>query len=94
LSGLTYNGGVPFVNGTTLTYGQSYTVTAQADTLTKSVVFSRDGGVVRTDSASPFDITFTPTSVGTHTLGATPWSATAGKGTQGASITISYKVVR
>src|SRR5204862_5795100 len=93
LSGLTYNGGA-FVNGTNLTYGQRYTVTAQANSSTQSVVFSRDGGVVKTDSASPFDFTWTPTSAGTHTFVATPWSSTAGKGSQGASITASFKVVK
>ena len=31
LSGLTYNGGTPFVNGTNLIAGTSYTVTAQAE---------------------------------------------------------------
>ena len=47
LSGLTYNGGIAFVNGTNLISGRSYTVTAQANTNTQSVVFSRDGAVER-----------------------------------------------
>jgi len=93
LSGLTYNGGSPFVNGTNLILGQTYTVTAQANTITKSVVFSRDGGVVKTDSAIPFDLTFTPVALGTHTLAATPWDSKAGKGSSGASITVSYNTV-
>ena len=93
LSGLTYNGGIAFVNGTNLIKGRSYTVTAQANTNTQSVVFSRDGAVVKTDSATPFDFTWTPTSLGTHTFVATPWSSTAGQGTSGASITVSFNVV-
>src|SRR5437667_2468765 len=89
------NGGqTSAVNITNLTYGQSYTVTAQANTNTQSVVFSRDGAVVNTDSASPFDFTWTPTSVGTHTFAATPWSSTAGKGSSGASITVTFNVVK
>src|SRR5205823_8533470 len=68
LSGLTYNGGTPFVNGTNLIYGTTYTVTAQANTTTRSVVFRRDGAIVTTDSATPFDFTWTPTSPGNHTF--------------------------
>jgi hypothetical protein len=94
LSGLTYNGGVAFADGTNLTYGTSYTVTAQANTNTQSVVFSRDGVVVKTDSATPFDFTWTPTSVGTHTFAATPWSSSGGTGTSGASITVGFNVVK
>ena len=93
LSGLTYNGAMAFVDGTNLTSGNSYTVTAQANNTARSVVFRRDGAVVKTDSAIPFDFTSTPTSKGTHTLVATPWSSTGGKGSSGASITVSFKVV-
>ncbi len=91
--GLTYNGGTPFVNGTNLTKGTSYTVTAQANSKTQSVVFTRDGSVVSTDSATPFAFTWAPTLIGTHTFTATPWSSTEGKGTRGASITVRYIVV-
>jgi hypothetical protein len=93
LSGLTYNGGIAFVDGTNLTSGNNYTVTAPANNITRSVVFRRDGAVVRTDSAIPFDFTWTPTSKGTHTLVATPWSSTGGKGSSGTSITVSFEVV-
>ena len=93
LSGLTYNGGTPFVNGTNLTQGQSYTITAQANTSTKSVVFRRDGSTVKTDSAAPFDFTWTPTVVGSHTYVITPWSLTGADGTKGASITVNFNVV-
>jgi hypothetical protein len=93
LSGLTYNGGTPFVNGTNLIKGQGYTITAQANNITQSVVFSRDGGVVKTDSAIPFDFTWTPTLIGTHTLIAAPWSSTGGTGSSGASISVSFNIV-
>ena len=45
LSGLTYNGGAAFVNGTNLIAGTSYTITAQANANTRSVVFAIDGGI-------------------------------------------------
>jgi hypothetical protein len=93
LRGLTYNGGTPFVNGTNLTKGTRYTVTAQTNSNTQSVVFSRDGVVVGTASATPFASTWTPAFIGTHTFTATPWSSTEGKGTKGTSITISYNTV-
>jgi len=91
--GLTYKGGTPFVNGTNLISKTSYTVTAQTNSNTQSVVFSRDGSVVGTDSATPFSFTWTPTFIGTHTFTATPWSSTEGKGTSGTPITASYSVV-
>jgi outer membrane protein assembly factor BamB len=90
---LTYNGGVPFINGTNLIRGTRYTVTAEANRYTQSVVFNRDGRNVKTDSAIPFDYTFTPTAIGTHTLVATPWSSIGGTGTSGRSITRNYRVV-
>ena len=93
LSGLTYNGGTPFVNGTNLISGRSYTITAQANATTQSVVFKRDGTIVKTDSATPFDFTWTPGVIGTHTFVATPWSSTGGTGSSGASITVSFNVV-
>ena len=82
LSGLTYNGGTPFVNGTNLIAGTSYTITAQANANTRSVVFTRDGSTVKTDSAAPFDFTWTPTGLGNHTFTATPWSSTGRNGNQ------------
>lgn len=92
LGGLTYNGGAPFADGTNLISGRSYTVTAQANAATQSVVFKRDGAIVRTDSAA-FDFTWTPTSIGNHTFSATPWSSINGTGTSGATITLTYTVV-
>src|SRR5207248_752780 len=91
--GLTYNGGTPFVNGTNLISGRSYTITAHANAATHSVVFKRDGAIVKTDSAIPFDFTWTPGVIGTHTFVATPWSSTGGTGSSGASITRSVNVV-
>jgi hypothetical protein len=93
LSGLTYNGGRPFVNGTSLIRGTSCTVTADANTYTQSVVFNRDGRNVKTDSAIPFNFTWTPMAIGTHTFGATPWSSIGGTGTSGPSITVNFNVV-
>ena len=93
LRGLTYSGGTPFVNGTILIRGTSYTATAQANASTRSVVFKRDGVGVKTDSATPFDSTWTPTAIGTHTLVATPWSLIGGTGTSGAPITVNFNVV-
>src|SRR5205823_5595808 len=92
LSGLTYNGGTPFVNGTNLIQGTTYTVTAQANASTQSVVFKKDGSNVRTDSTAPFDYTWTATTIGNHTLVVTPWSSTGGTGISGASITVTFKI--
>ena len=93
LSGLTYNGGAPFVDGTNLVSGTSYTVTAQANAATRSVVFHKDGSDVKTDSAVPFDFTWTPSVLGNHPFTATPWSSINGTGTSGASMTVTYTVV-
>jgi PQQ enzyme repeat len=93
LSGLTYNGGTPFVDGTSLIRGTSCTVTAQANTNTQSVVFNKDGVVVKRDSTTPFDFTWTPMAIGPHTFAATPWSSIGGTGTSGRSITRNYRVV-
>jgi PQQ enzyme repeat len=90
---LTYNGGTPFVNGTILVRGTRYTVTAQTNPSTLSVVFNRDGSNVKTDSAIPFDFSWTPATIGTHTFVATPWSSIGGKGTSGRSRTVSFNVV-
>ena len=57
------------------------------------MVFKRDGAIVRTDSATPFDYAYTPGVIGTHTFVATPWSSTGGTGSSGASITVSVNVV-
>ena len=91
--GLTYKGGTPFTNGTNLILKRSYTVTAETNANTKSVVFSRDGIVVGTDSATPFASTWTTTIIGTHTFTATPWSSTEGEGTRGTPITVRYNTV-
>jgi len=93
LTGLTYNNGIPFVDGTNLTRRTRYTVTAQANTSTQSVVFNIDGSNVRTDSALPFDVTFKSNVLGPHTFIATPWSALRGTGTSGPPITVHYNVV-
>src|SRR5438477_4021275 len=94
LSGLTYNGGIAFVDGTTLIFGQRYTITTEANTLTQSAVFGRDGAVVKTDSASPFDVTWIPTKRGTHTFVISPCRSSGGTGSSGTPITASFKVVK
>jgi Peptidase family M28/Fibronectin type III domain len=89
---LTYNQGTLFVNGTNLIEGTTYTVTAQTNSKTRSVVFTRDGSVVSIASATPFAFTWAPFIVGKHTFTATPWSSTEGKGTRGTSTTVRYTV--
>src|SRR4030095_7784893 len=86
-------GGTSFVNVTTLISGRSYTITAHANSTTQSVVFKKDGTIVKTDSATPFAYTWIPGVIGTHTIVATPWSSTGGTGSSGASITVSVNVV-
>jgi PQQ enzyme repeat len=93
LSGLTYNDGTPFVNGTNLIRGTRYTITAHANAYTQSVIFNRDSVNVKTDSVTPFDFTSTPTARGAHTFVATPWSLIGGTGTSGAPITVNFNVV-
>ena len=44
LIGLSYNGGTPFVDGTNLIAGTKYTITAQADSHTQSIVFATKSG--------------------------------------------------
>jgi hypothetical protein len=90
---LTYNEGMPFVNGTNLVRGTRYTVTAQTNIYTSSVVFNLGVHIVKTDSATPFDFTWTPMVIGNHTFVATPWSSIGGTGTSGRSITINFTVV-
>jgi len=90
---LTYNEGVPFINGTNLVRGTRYTVTAQTNPYTLSVVFNRDAHNVKTDSTIPFDFSWTPMAIGTHTLVVTPWSSIGGTGTSGRSITVNFTVV-
>jgi hypothetical protein len=93
VTGLTYNNAVPFIDGTNLTQRTRYTVTAQANSLTQSVVFNIDGSNVKTDSARPFDVAFRPTALGPHTFVATPWSAPRGRGISGPPVTVHFNVV-
>ena len=93
LSGLTYNGGTPFVDGTNLVAGTNYTITAQADSHTQSIIFTTKGASA-TDSLPSFAFTFTtPTTSGTYTFSATPWNWVNGTGVSGIPITVSYTVV-
>ena len=94
LSGLTYNGGTPFVDGTNLITGTTYTITAQASSNTQSVVFATNGKTAATVSLAAFSFTFTaPANTAAYILTVTPWSWVQGTGTQGASITVNYNVV-
>jgi hypothetical protein len=90
---LLYNGGMPFVNGTNLVRGTRYTVTAETNPYTLSAVFERDRLSVKTDSATPFDFTWTPMAIGTHTFVATPWSSSGGTGTSGRPRTVNFNVI-
>jgi len=93
LSGLTYNGGAAFVNGTNLIAGTTYTVTAQASSNTQSVGFATSGRTA-TVSLAAFSFAFTtPAKIGAYTLTATPWSWIKATGTSGVPVTISYNVV-
>ena len=93
LSGLTYNGGTAFTNGTDLIAGTVYTVTAQASSNTQSVVFVTNGRSATVSLAS-FSFTFTaPSAIGAYTLMVTPWNWVKGTGTSGLPVTISYNVV-
>src|SRR5216110_1135068 len=94
LTGLTYNGGTPFVDGTNLTKGTRYTIVAHANAATQSVVFNKDGVDVKTDSATPFNYSFKAGRLGSHTFVATPWSSSGGTGTSGAPITVHFNIVR
>src|SRR5436190_721230 len=94
LTGLTYNGGTPFVDGTNLTRGTKYTIVAHANAATQSVVFNKDGVDVKTDSATPFNYSFKAGRLGSHTFVATPWSSSGGTGTSGAPITVHFNIVR
>jgi arylsulfatase A-like enzyme len=93
LSGLTYNGGTPFVNGTNLFAGTTYTITAQASSNTQSVVFVTKG-TTATVSLAAFSFTFkAPATAGAYTLTVTPWRWVNGSGTSGTSVTVSYNVM-
>src|SRR5947207_1819767 len=94
LTGLTYNGGTPFVDGTNLTRGTRYTIVAHANAATQSVVFNKDGVNVKTDSATPFNYSFKAGRVGSHTFVETPWSSSGGTGTSGTPITVQFNIVR
>src|SRR6185312_14573269 len=67
-----------------------------------SVVFKLDGKTTQTESNAPYDAagdvgnSATPNawniSAGAHTLSATPYSQSAGKGTAGAPLTVDFTV--
>src|SRR6266566_897717 len=92
ITSLTYEGGA--FDGAELTLGSTYTVTAAANSSTLSVIFVRDNALVKTDSAVPYDWTFTTTNLGPHVLHVTPYSSTNGTGIAGATFDAAYTVVR
>jgi hypothetical protein len=91
ITSLTYQGGA--FDGAELTLGSTYTVTAAANSYTLSVIFIRDNVLVKTDSAVPYNWTFTTTSLGPHVLHVTPYSSTSGTGIAGATYDAAYTVV-
>ena len=94
LIGLTYNGATPFIDGTNLISGTTYTITAQASSDTQSVVFATNGKTA-TASLPPFSFTFiAPTATGAYTFSVTPWNWVKGTGSSGASVAVSYNVVK
>src|SRR6266550_2162950 len=64
------------------------------DSTRLSVIFVRDNASVKTDSAVPYDWTFTTTNLGPHVLHVTPYSSTNGAGIAGATFDAAYTVVR
>lgn len=93
ISALAYDGGKPFVSGVELDSGTQYTVTATVNSYTASIVWKRDGNIMKTDSTAPFDYTWTPTSLGAHTFEVIPYSGVNASGTVGPSTIINWNVV-
>src|SRR4030095_1067630 len=81
--------GKPFINETSLTAGKPHTIVVTGNASTVTVVFIRDGTVVRTDTAKPFDFTWTPNVMGEHTFAFQP-KASSGK--VGATVTVTFDV--
>jgi hypothetical protein len=90
LSGLTYNNGTPFVDGTQLVSGNTYTIVAQANAGTQRVEFKRNGEVVLTDNTIPFSFTWTLNGAAARTFAATPISSA---GARGNPISVAFSVV-
>ena len=80
ITSLTYNNGQPFVDGTQLTAGTSYTIVAQANSVTQKVEFKRNGEVQLVDNTVPFSYTWTPNGVATRTYVVTPISSAGMRG--------------
>lgn len=99
----------PITDGMTIDYtgGKQYSVRADYEGVTKSVVFQLDGTTIRTESSLPFSIAgdqnavagtndadYLPWTVanGAHTLSVTGYSATGGTGTAGEAVTLHITV--
>lgn len=92
----------PLVGGQTIDLAsvRNLNVRADVNSLALSVQFGYDGGVYRTESTAPFAFAgdsagdyyvWTPT-VGSHTITATPYSATGATGTAGAAYSVNFTV--
>jgi outer membrane biosynthesis protein TonB len=86
---MTRDGGAPFVDGSILAGNISHLITVNTDPSTIKVIEKRDGTVVKTDTAAPFDYGWTPTAVGIHTFEAIPSNAA---GVSGVTAHVSFKV--
>lgn len=86
--------GQPFVDGFRVTANVAHTFAALANANTQSVKFQRSGGGSVTDNTEPYQWTFTPTVIGTHSMSHTPWSLDGATGEQGQTVTRSYEVIQ
>ena len=94
----------PFTNGYTYDLKNSRSVRANpvSGTGVRSVRFKLDGTLVRIENDVPYAVasdnngsyTAWRPAVGNHTLVATPYSGTNGKGTAGTPVSVSFKVVK
>jgi len=91
----------PFTNGYVYDLSKSLTVRADPKSAVVSVVFKLDGTQIRIESAAPYVVSGNSGSVynvwkpavGNHTLTATPYSASGGKGTAGQAVSVTFSVV-
>ena len=82
------NTGMPFVDGSTLVAGAPVTVQAICTAPTSSVVFSKDGVLMKSDVTDPYSFTWSPV-VGAHIMAARPWNGS----TSGPAVLIHFNVI-
>ncbi len=92
ITALTYNNGKPFVSGIEVPSGGTYTITAQVNNATRSIIWKRDGNP-QTDSTAPYNFVWKPTVLGAHTFVVRPYARTNGGGNAGVAITVNCSVV-